>query len=596
LLASRIQIDLASEGIDTMTFKRTALVLALGSLWAFSTTSAQTSPSASNAIAAPTAPAPAQTPEKVSLAPVTAPNVPTPQLEPVVAPAVAPATPAKENEKVEKIEDALPANAIVVPIVNEPAPTTKSEVIIVAEPIVEVPPTDLWDRIRSGFTMSDLDDEYVRKWEQWYSSRPEYIARVTDRGSKYWFYIVTEIERRGMPLEIALLPVIESAFVTHANSSASAAGIWQFIPSTGKNFGMKQDWWADSRRDIVQATKGALDYLQKLHGMFGDWHLALASYNWGEGSVGRAVAANQAAGKPADYASLNMPAETRNYIPKLQAVKNIVMNPSAFNITLTSIPNQPYFKTISLAKHMDVDKAVKMAEISKEEFVALNPSHNRPVIGGREEHQILLPADKADLFISRLESGERALVSWMAYKTRAGDRLDQLASRFGMSLDTLRAVNGIRNAPPSLPAGYNLLVPSNGPSEEALGSLQNAVFTKLPEYAPQAALPKIHRVTNGETIATIAKRYGIAPQKLAQWNRMNAKGRVSKGTLLAVSGPMPMTTRLVKVKRGGKTMMVKQSVPAVRAVAMKGKGGKTKFVLAKSSGKKAKTRARRRSG
>jgi membrane-bound lytic murein transglycosylase D len=511
----------------------------------------------------------------------------------VVPLAIAPAAVASESATAPRVEITPSATSIeaITKEADAKAETTQEVFEVVREAQAPMPPLDLWDRIRGGFAMQDLDDEYVRKWEQWYSSRPEYMQRVVDRGSKYWFYIVTEIERRGMPLEIALLPVVESAFVTHANSSAAAAGIWQFIPSTGKNFGMKQDWWADSRRDIVQATTGALDYLQKLHGMFGDWQLALASYNWGEGSVGRAVAANQAAGKPGTYSSLNMPNETRNYLPKLQAIKNIVSNPSAFGVNLASVPNQPYFKTISIAKHIDVDQAIKMAEVSKEEFIALNPAHNRPVIGGRAEHQILLPADKADLFISRLDAGDRPMVSWMAYKTKAGDKLDVLAQRFGSSIDTLRAVNGIRSVPASLPAGYNLLVPSKGHSEEALGSLENAVFTKLPEYTAPAALPKIHRAAKGDTLASIAKRFGVSASKIAQWNHLGKNASVSRGALIAVSGPMPMTTRLVKVKKGGRIVMVKQSVPAVRVLA--GKGGKQGKIVYAKAGKRSKVAAKR---
>ncbi len=590
-----------------MTFQQKALVLALSSVWAFSATANAVSPPAPGAAiatAAPVAPfatLPAGATPIATMPPstITATELAAPTA--AVVNAVAPATPSITSTTPVSVPSAqIPTEtekSVVIEVIADDSATAKPEKIevIVSQPMVEAPPTDLWDRMRAGFAMQDLDDEYVRKWEQFYAGKPDYMQRVVDRGSKYWFYIVTEIERRGMPLEIALLPVIESAFVTHANSTAAASGIWQFIPSTGKHFGMKQDWWADSRRDITQATKGALDYLQKLHSMFGDWHLALASYNWGEGSVGRAVAANQAAGKGVDYASLNMPNETRNYIPKLQAVKNIVMNPGAFNLKLTAVPNQPYFKTITLGKPMDVDKAVKMAEISKDEFVALNPAHNRPVIGGRDEHQILLPADKADLFLSRLESGDRALVSWMAYKTKAGDRLDALATRFGISVDSLRAVNGIRAAPPSLPSGYNLLVPSNGPSEEALGSLQNAVFTKLPDYVPAPALPTIHRTGKGDTLASVAKRYGVTVARLAQWNHMSAKGRVNKGTLLAVSGPMPMTSKMVRVKKGNKYVMVKQSMPAVRVVAKK--GGKNTFVLAKAKGgKRNATKRGKRSG
>lgn len=459
------------------------------------------------------------------------------------------------------------------------SPTKDSPLIgVVSEAVVDLPPSDLWDRIRAGYAMEDLDDPLVAKWEKFYSERPEYMARIVDRSGKYLFYIVTELERRGMPLEIALLPMIESAFNPIAHSSAKASGIWQFIPSTGTNYGMKQDWWADSRRDIVKATNGALDYLSNLHGMFGDWQLALASYNWGEGSVGRAVQKSKARGNAGNYLSLDMPAETRNYLPKLQAVKNIIRNPAAFGITIATVPNEPYFKTITLAHPIDLKRAAQLAEMTEADFVALNPAHNRPVIGGRSEYQVLLPADKADAFLSRLETNEKPRVSWMAYRTRFGDRIEVLAERFGTSVSALKAVNGIRSVAPTLPAGYHLLVPSDGPSEEALGSIQNAVFTKFPEYVP----PRVHKVRRGETFAGIAKRYGVKPATLAQWNRTKPSARA--GQVLYVAGPAPVRQaagkggRVVYVKRGGKTVKsVRQhTVAKKRAVVSTRKAVKQK--------------------
>ena len=465
--------------------------------------------------------------------------------------------------------------------VGTPAPTAQAIVTkeapligVVGDPIAELPPSDLWDRIRAGYAMPDLDDPLVAKWEKFYSERPEYMARIVDRSGKYMFYIVTELERRGMPLEIALLPMIESAFNPIAHSSAKASGIWQFIPSTGTSYGMKQDWWADSRRDIVKATNGALDYLSNLHGMFGDWQLALASYNWGEGSVGRAVQKSKARGNAGNYLSLDMPAETRNYLPKLQAVKNIIRNPAAFGITIATVPNEPYFKTITLAHPIDLKRAAQLAEMTEMDFVALNPAHNRPVIGGRSEYQVLLPASKADTFLARLESNEKPRVSWMAYRTRSGDRIEALAERFGTSVTALKSVNGIRSVAPTLPPGYHLLVPSDGPSEDALGSIQNAVFTKFPEYVP----PRVHKVRRGDTFAGIAKRYGVKPATLAQWNRMG-KPTARAGQLLYVSGPAPVRQvasakggRVVYVKRGGKMGKAVRQVGPVKkrgAVASK---------------------------
>ena len=457
-----------------------------------------------------------------------------------------------------------------------PLPATAAKdaplVGVVSEISAELPPTDIWDRIRAGYAMEDLDDPLVAKWEKYYADRPEYMARIVERSSKYMFYIVTELERRGMPLEIALLPMIESAFNPIANSSAKASGIWQFIPSTGVNYGMKQDWWSDNRRDIVQATNGAIDYLSKLHGMFGDWQLALASYNWGEGSVGRAVQKSKASGGAGTYLALNMPAETRNYLPKLQAVKNIIRNPAAFGLTIAAVPNEPYFKTITLAHAIDLKRAAQLAEMTEADFVALNPAHHRPVIGGRSEFQVLLPATKADGFLARLESNEKPRVSWMAYRTRTGDRMEALAERFGTSVAALKSVNGIRAVAPTLPAGYHLLVPSDGPSEDALGSIRNAVFTKFPEYVA----PRVHKVRRGENFASIAKRYGVAQNTLAQWNRM-AKPSARAGQVLYVSGPAPVR-QAGKATKAGRVVYVKRGAKATRTVVASKRGPVKKTV------------------
>ena len=232
---------------------------------------------------------------------------------------------------------------------------------------------DLWARVRTGFRMTDLDNELVRKWEQWYASRPDYVQRMTERGGRYLFHIVNELERRNMPAELALLPFIESAFNPQAMSVARASGMWQFIPGTGRDFDLKQNIFRDDRRDVLASTRAALDYLQQLHGMFGDWHLALAAYNWGQGNVQRAIARNQKAGLAGDYTELRMPDETRNYVPKLQAVKNIVMRPQAFSLTLEPLKNHPYFISVALDRDIDVDRAAKLAGLPLDEFKALNP-------------------------------------------------------------------------------------------------------------------------------------------------------------------------------------------------------------------------------
>ncbi|MDZ4201549.1 MAG: transglycosylase SLT domain-containing protein [Gallionella sp.] len=388
---------------------------------------------------------------------------------------------------------------------------------------------DLWVRLRSGFAMRDLDSPLVARHEQWYASRPDYIARMTGRASRYLYYIVGEVERRGMPSEIALLPMIESAFNPGAFSTASASGIWQFIPSTGKSFGMQQNWWYDGRRDIIGATNGALDYLQKLHDMFGDWELALAAYNWGEGAVQRAQARNRKRGLPVNYSSLKMPDETRNYLPKLMAVKNIVANPASFGLVLQNIPNEPYFTAVSTAKHIDVKLAAELADISMEEFIALNPAHNRPVILQDNSDLILLPINKVETFRANLENYDKPLVSWQAYQPKQGERLDNLAPRFGLSVERLKSVNGLSG---NISSGQTLLVPINGEEPEAESEFD--VFNMhLTATGNGRSRTVKHQVRKGETLGSIARRYRIS---LAQLKRQNGNvSRLRAGQTLTIA-------------------------------------------------------------
>jgi membrane-bound lytic murein transglycosylase D len=309
------------------------------------------------------------------------------------------------------------------------------------------PVDDLWERIRYGFAMPDLDNALVREKARYYAARPDYLQRIFDRSRLYLYYIVEEVEKRGLPTELALLPMVESAFNPMAYSRAHASGLWQFIPGTGKRFELEQNWWYDARRDIVESTNAALDYLEKLYEMHGDWHLALASYNWGENAVARAVAKNQAAGKPADYASLALPKETQQYIPKLQALKNIIADPGPFSVDIGPIPNQPYFTTVTKLRDIDVQLAARLAEMPVEEFIALNPGFSRPYIRASVTPRIVLPADKVDVFHDNLEAlGERSLVSWKTYYPKRGETFESIAKKHGMMVGQLKEVNASRRA------------------------------------------------------------------------------------------------------------------------------------------------------
>jgi len=414
------------------------------------------------------------------------------------------------------------------------------------DPTVSLPLDDLWQRIRHGFAMHELDSKLIARHEQWYANRPEYIVRMTERAKRYLFYITEEVERRGMPSEIALLPMIESAFNPGANSTAKASGIWQFIPSTGKNFGMQQNWWYDERRDVISATNGALDYLQKLHDMFDDWELALAAYNWGEGAVARAQAKSRRLGKGTDYSSIKMPPETQNYVPKLLAIKNIINDPLRFNLQLADIPNRPYFAAVATSRPIDVKIAAEMAEVSLDEFKALNPSHNRPVILQDEATLLLLPIDKVETFQANLENTNQRLVSWQPYQTKKGEQFDLLAPRFGLSATQLRSVNGL-SARAKISSGQTLLVPS---SESDTGDGEFAAFnTHLLSIDDSATRMLKHTVRKGDTLASIAKRYRVNIASLKEWNVGLNKLKLGQRVTIVQSVPQGRKTRLAKAHK-----------------------------------------------
>ncbi|HVO89327.1 MAG TPA: LysM peptidoglycan-binding domain-containing protein [Casimicrobiaceae bacterium] len=407
---------------------------------------------------------------------------------------------------------------------------------------IPIPAGDLWERIVGGYAIPEVTDaELVHKWEQWYADRPDYVARMVERSRRYLYHIVVELELRGMPADIALLPMIESAFNPGALSVARASGIWQFMPETGHTYGLKQNWWFDSRRDVLAATTSALDYLQNLHDEFDDWQLALAAYNWGEGNVRKAVARNKARGLPTDYASLTkLPVETRNYLPKLQAVKNIIADPQRYGIDLASVPDAPFFAVVKTNRKMDVKRAAELAELSVDEFLALNPQHNRPVIAGADEYAILLPTDKAEIFAAKLDLLDQPLVSWQAYRVKPGETLPQIAVKFGMSVETLRAVNGIgSNA--RVPVNHPLLVPSQRASVDGDESLAQTVFTTVP-----AGRTVYYTVRRGDTLSVVAARYGVTTADLRRWNSMG-QSAVRVGQKLRITSEAVSTHRSASV-------------------------------------------------
>jgi membrane-bound lytic murein transglycosylase D len=422
------------------------------------------------------------------------------------------------------------------------------------------PPADIWERIRRGYAMKDLDSDLVRDREQWYATRPDYIFRMTERSKKYLFYIVEELEVRNMPSELALLPFIESAFNPQAVSGAKAAGMWQFMPATGKYFELKQNAFRDDRRDVLASTRAALDYLQKLYGMFGDWHLALAAYNWGEGSVGRAVSKNQRAGLATSYNDLNMPMETRFYVPKLQAVKNIVTNPAAFNSKLPVIENHPYFQTVSIHRDIDVTLSAKLAEVPLDDFKALNPSVNKPIIMAAGTPQILLPWDNAEIFQGNLErfSGGQ-LASWTVWIAPTTLRPADAAKRVGMAEANLRAVNNIP-ARVLIKAGSSLLVPRSAHMEKDI--TEHVADTGQVSLAPEIVLKRSTvRAGKGETVASIARKYKVSPDTVAQWNKVSPAASFKAGQQVVVFLP-PGKKTAVAARAQGKKQAAAPKKPA----------------------------------
>ena len=392
--------------------------------------------------------------------------------------------------------------------------------------------SNLWDRMRAGFALPPLDSPLVNKHIQYYSHKPEYLERMFERGSRYLFYIVEEIEKRGMPGELALLPFVESAMNPTAISPAKAAGLWQFIPSTGKAYNLSQNWWVDNRRDPVHSTQAALDYLQRIYELQGnDWFLALASYNWGEGAVGKAMRRNQASGRPADYLSLNMPQETRHYVPKLMALREIVANPAAFNVRLPPMPNKAYFVEVEAPLHLDLKLAARFAGMSEDEFVSLNPAHNRPVIAARTNDQIKIPADRVESFLAAMKAHEEAnkpFSRWRPYTLEQGESIQSLASRLGISAQEIMRANGLRTS--KVLPGTRLLAPAPDDKPTAMTVMTSFDGPRILEKVQRPAL--YHRVGKKETTESIARRYGVTAATLQAWNSL--KQEVKQGMRLLV--------------------------------------------------------------
>tara|TARA_R110002049_G_scaffold146932_1_gene309544 strand:- start:2259 stop:3764 length:1506 start_codon:yes stop_codon:yes gene_type:complete len=398
---------------------------------------------------------------------------------------------------------------------------------------LQLPPIDLWQRIRNGYGIEDntLNPE-TQKQLDWFASRPEYINQVTDRAKPYLYYIVDELEKRNMPLELAFLPVIESSFQPLALSSSNASGLWQFIPGTGKVFGLDQNWWYDGRRDIIQSTDAALDYLQKLHTDFGDWQLALAAYNSGEGTVGRAIKRNEKLGMPTDFWSLSLPRETTNYVPKFMAIAHLLNDPDGYNLTINPIEDTPFFTVVETGAQIDLALAARLAEITTDEIHQLNPGFNRSATAPAGPHRLVLPLDKADIFQQGLDDlANNKRMSWTRHSVVSGDSLQAISKRYGTTVKAIKKSNNIKTNVIRL--GSNLLIPTSAPSvnNSSVDSIQDLASQQ--QVAPSGH-KKIYAVNAGDTWWDIANKHSIDVMELAQWNDKSPKDMLSIGQQLVI--------------------------------------------------------------
>ncbi len=381
----------------------------------------------------------------------------------------------------------------------------------------------IWFRINNGYKMKERPSRRIRNFEKWYSQRPEYVERMIERSEKYLFYVVGEVEKRNMPMEIALLPMIESAYNPISTSRKKAAGMWQFIPATGRVYGLEQNWWLDNRRNVVKSTNAALNYLEKLHKEFGTWELALASYNAGEGRIRRAIKRNRRNKKSTGYYSLRLPKETKNYVPKLFAIKNIIGNPRKYGLNLPKIKNQPYFEYVEVNKNIDTQLVTRLAEISIEEFQLLNPQHKRPVINVKNAPQkINLPCQNIHIFNYNFHNYDKPLSNWNAYKPKKKESVAQVAKKFGIDRKILIQVNRLGRRK-SFRRNSTILIPN----KDAITTYFPTNVNELYNYSSITT----HKVSSGETLSHISDKYNISVRDIKEFNELRSDRIIIGDTL-----------------------------------------------------------------
>ncbi|HXE19005.1 transglycosylase SLT domain-containing protein [Castellaniella sp. UC4442_H9] len=412
------------------------------------------------------------------------------------------------------------------------------------------PPRDMWDRIRRGFAIPNLHSEQVDYWTDYYASHPQSVLLMSQRAGKYLYYIVDELSRRGLPTELALLPFVESAYDPNALSRSQASGLWQFVPSTGLHYNLEQDWWRDQRRDPVASTQAALNYLTYLYDLQGDWYLALASYNWGEGAVKRSMDKAESQGIVPTYLTIDLPDETRNYVPKLQAIKNIIARPDKFGIVLPKVTNAPYFITVHKSRDMDIAVAAALAEMPLDDFRALNPSFNRPIILGKHNPALHLPLDKVQAFNSNLAAYNGNLASWEMVQPKRGESLATIARQHGTTVDQLRAANALSNRTTRVTTA--LLVPRQAaptagvqfvsyqpqpPGKPGLDASPRPTRERSATraYPRREPVARTHTIRQGDTLYSLARRYNTSVDALRKLNNLKGSS-LATGQRLRVPG------------------------------------------------------------
>ena len=405
---------------------------------------------------------------------------------------------------------------------------------------------DLWDRIRDGYGLPENDNKRIEQQLRWYAKHPDYMERVAQRGMPYLYHIVEELQARDMPMEFALLPIVESAFDPFAYSHGRASGMWQFVPGTGKYLGLKQNWWYDGRRDITASTDAALLYLERLGKLYdGDWLLALAAYNGGRGNVSKAIRRNKAVGKPTDFWSLDLPKETEAYVPRLLALRALVGNPEHYNLSLLSIPNQPFFQSIDVGSQIDLAQAAELAEMSMDEFYLLNPGFNRWATDPQGPHQLLVPIDKAELFASNLASmPPHQRVTWDRYRIKSGDTLSTIAASYKTSISALKAVNGLRSN--IIRKGDVLMVPVATQDNSHYTFSMDQRLAKTHARANQSGNGRkaTYQVKSGDSFWTISRRYKVSVREVAKWNGMAPGDPLKIGQELVIWTDQPTAKSL----------------------------------------------------